>query len=476
MNKFIAKVNNTIEKYGMIEEGDTVILAVSGGPDSICLLDIFNLIQNNYNISLIVAHVHHGIREKEADVEARFVRLKSFHLGIPYYQLTASVPDIAQEKGLSIEQAGRMVRYQYFRELLVHCHAQKIVLGHHADDQVETILMRLIRGSGLKGLRGIPPRRDIFIRPLIDCTREEIEQYCNKRRLTYCTDSSNKEPMFFRNKIRYQLIPLLIREYNPSLKKNLLQLQTIINDEIDFWDEITDQYFWKVLIEKDKDYIVLDILKLRDFSTGIQRSVIRRAVRYFNLFLKDIQFNHIENIRLMILKDEGEKHFYLPGGIKIRKGYQHLAIGLKGTNTIFDIEKPFVPFETHLIIGHKTMVNELGIMFLAREHQFINTDYEKWIGKSDKNEAILDFDKINFPLKIRNRRKGDRFQPINSLFFKKLKSFFIDQKVERNKRDKVALVVDNSDQIIWIAGFQIDNRYKVTDETKKILHIKQIIV
>ncbi|HNR65760.1 MAG TPA: tRNA lysidine(34) synthetase TilS, partial [Atribacterota bacterium] len=202
MDKLIRKVLKTIEKYSMIEKGDMIILAISGGPDSTCLLDILNQIKEQFKISLMVAHVHHGIRKKEADVEARFVRLKSFHLGLPFQQKFLSVPRMAKEKGLSIEQAGRRARYEFFLELADKYQAQKIALGHHADDQIETILMRLIRGSGLRGLRGIPPKRGVFIRPLIECTREEIEAYCKRRKLTFCFDSTNKEPMYLRNKIR----------------------------------------------------------------------------------------------------------------------------------------------------------------------------------------------------------------------------------------------------------------------------------
>ncbi len=476
MDKLIIKVIKAIEKYEMIEEGDRVILAVSGGPDSTCLLDILNRIKEQFKISLIVAHVHHGIREKEADAEARFVRLKCSHLNLLFHQLSLSVPEMAKEMGLSIEQAGRVARYKFFRELAVKHQAQKIALGHHADDQIETILMRLIRGSGIRGLRGIPPKRGIFIRPLIECSRLEIEDYCKRRNLAYCFDSTNKELKYFRNKIRQQLIPLLKEEYNPAIGKNLLQLQTIVSDELDFWDEITEYYYLKTLKKEGKYYIILDNHRLRGWPAGIQRSVIRRTLRHFKKFLEDIQFNHIEAIRLLYLKEEGEKFLDLPGEIRIRKSYQDLLFGSVKYFKITKAEEASRPEEFELALDKENVIANLGLRFIVQKYDYKYLDYKNLINKDSRNKACLDYDKLNFPLKLRTRRPGDRFQPLNSTFFKKIKSYFIDEKVDRYKRDRIMLVVDNSDRIVWIAGFQIDNRFKITRKTKKILYIRQIAI
>ena len=476
MDKLIIKVIKTIEKYGMIEEGDKIILAVSGGPDSTCLLDILNKIKEQLKISLFVAHVHHGIREKEADVEARFVRLKSYHLNLPFQQLSLSVPEMAKEMGLSIEQAGRIARYKFFQELIVKHQAQKIALGHHADDQIETILMRLIRGSGLRGLRGIPAKRNYFIRPLIECSRLEIEAYCKRRRLAYCFDSTNKEPRYFRNKIRQQLIPLLKEEYNPAIGKNLLQLQAIVNDELDFWDEITEHYYLKTLKKEGKYYIILDNHILRGWPAGIQRSVIRRALRHFKKFLEDIQFNHIEAIRLLYLKDEGEKFLDLPGEIRVRKSYQDLVLGFAKHLRITKKEETCKPVEFELALDREAVIADLGLKFIVQKYDYKYLDYENLINRISRSEACLDYDKLNFPLRVRGRKPGDRFQPLNSTFFKKVKDYFIDKKVDRYERDKAMLIVDNSNRIVWIAGFQIDNRFKITRKTKTVLHIQKIAI
>lgn len=476
MNRLVKKVTETIEKYNMIEEGDKVIIAVSGGPDSICLFDILNRIKDQLKISLVIAHVHHGIREKEADLEARFVRLKSFHLNLPFEQRTVSVPEIAKAKGLSVEQAGRVERYKFFKELLNKYQAQKIALGHHADDQAETMLMRLIRGSGLRGLVGIPAKRDVFIRPIIECTRQEIEEHCRLNKISYCTDSSNREPNYLRNKIRLELIPFLNKEFHPAIVKNLLQLQTIIRDELSFWEEITEQYYRKALLKEVSEQVILNSKILRNWSPGIQRTVIRRALKHLNHYLEDIQFNHIEAVRLMCLKDEGEKYLYLPGGLRVRKNYEEIFFGPARNIPISGKDKEIEALESELTVGQETEIHNLGLKFITKLYDCNNVNFEKLSKEITKNEVYLDYHKLNLPLKIRNRKPGDKFQPLNSNFYKKVKSFFIDQKVKRHNREKIMLVVDSTNRIVWIAGYQADNRFKITKNTKKILYIEQITI
>lgn len=476
MNILVKKVIETVEKYNMIEKGDKVIIAVSGGPDSICLLDILNRIKDQLKISLVIAHVHHGIREKEADLEARFVRLKSSHLNLPFEQRTVPVPEIAKAKGLSVEQAGRVERYKFFKELLNKYQAQKIALGHHADDQAETMLMRLIRGSGLRGLAGIPAKRDVFIRPIIECTRQEIEEYCRLNKISYCSDSSNREPNYLRNKIRLELIPFLNKEFHPAIVKNLLQLQTIIRDELGFWEEITEQYYRKALLKEVSEQVILNSQILRDWSPGIQRTVIRRTLKHLNHYLEDIQFNHIEAVRLMCFKDEGEKYLHLPGGLRVRKNYEEIFFGLARNVPISGKDKKIEALEFELIVGQETEVRNLGLKFITKLYDFNNINFEKPGKESTKNEAYLDYHKLSLPLKIRNRKPGDKFQPLNSNFSKKVKSFFIDQKIDRHDREKIILVVDSANRIVWIAGYQVDNRFKITKNTKKILYIEQIAI
>ncbi len=473
MDKLILKVTKTIEEYHMIHPGDKVIVAVSGGPDSLCLLDILNHIKQRFELSIIVAHVNHGIRQRESEIEARFVRLKSFHMDLPFEQLSVSVPAIAQEKALSIEQAGRTVRHRFLKKLLNKYQGQKIALGHHADDQVETILMRVIRGSGLQGLKGIPAKRNSFIRPLIDCSRQEIEAYCQRRKIAYCVDSSNREPMYLRNKIRQQLIPMLTKEYNPSIRKHLLQLHTIVQDELSSWDEITEQQYLKTIKEKYPSGIVLDSKKLIEWPVALQRRVIRKGLSHLRDYLADIQFNHVESIRKLCLINRGEKHLDLPGKIRVRKSYQSLEIGYAKHIKKTEKDKKFNIWEYELPLCEDKDYPQIGIKIIAERYDYTQSIRRKCLDSTEKDEVYVDYDKLALPLKIRNRRPGDRFEPLNSKFFKKIKSYFIDRKIPLHKREMISLVVDDSGRIVWIVGFQIDERFKITEQTKRVLYIKK---
>lgn len=473
MDKFVKKVIKTIKKYDMIQPGDKIIVAVSGGPDSICLLDILNQIKGQLNFFLIIAHVNHGIRNKESDTEARFVRRKSSHMSLPFEQVKVSVPDIARERNCSVEQAGRTIRYHFFKELLKKHQAQKIALGHHADDQVETILMRIMRGCGLRGLRGIPARRNTFIRPLIECKRLEIRDYCHRRKIAYCLDSSNKEPQYLRNKIRHQLIPLLVEEYHPSVCYHLLQLRDIVIAELSFWEEIIEQYYLKTIKKEYSQGIILDSEQLSRWPIAVQRRVIRKALIQLRDYLAGIEFNHVESIRKLCLVNQGEKYLDLPGGIRIRKSYRNLEMGYAR-----DIKKPTdeektKKWEYPLPVGKEKEYPQLSIRMNSKLYANTSSLLRKYLHNIKKDEAFLDYHRLKLPLKIRNRRPGDRFKPLNSQYFKKIKSYFIDQKIPFHERENIRLVVDSSECIVWIVGLQIDDRFKITKQTVKVLYIEE---
>lgn len=459
----------------MIKSGDIIIVAVSGGPDSLCLLDILNSIKNKQKISIIIAHVNHGIRKRESKIEARYVRLKAHSLRLPFEQITVSIPTLARESSLSVEQIGRKVRYDFFKKLSKKYKAQKIALGHHADDQAETILMRIIRGSGVQGLRGIPAKRDKFIRPLIDCNRSEIISYCERNNITYCIDSSNKESVYLRNKIRNQLIPLLAREYNSSICKNILQLQAIVQDELSYLDKETEEHFIKIMVKRSPSDIVLDVTQLIELPVALQRRVIRKGLGYLNKYLTDIKFIHIESIRKLCFLNSGEKYINLPGNIKVRKSYKNLEIGYKENLPVPDRSQSSNKWEYILpVCEEKTYFQTGNIKMIIKKYDYSDNIKEKILHSSGKSEVYLDYDKLTLPLIVRNRRPGDRFKPLNSNYFKKLKTFLIDKKVPLHEREDIILVVDNFTNIVWIAGLQLDDRFKVTEKTKKVLYIKNV--
>jgi len=457
----------------MIQHGDKIVVAVSGGADSMCLLSILNHLKQQYSLSLYIAHINHGIRKEESKAELSFVRMISSRIKIPFESLSVSIPNIAKEKGLSIEQAGRDVRYKFFLDVLKKYQAQKVATGHHLDDQVETVLMRIIRGSGLQGLRGIPPIRNYFIRPLIECNQKEIIAYCKRNKIIYCFDSSNNELFYFRNKIRHQLIPLLEKEYNSSVRKNLSTLRAIVQDEYNFLEEITKKYYSRLLKEQNPQNIILDINQLLKLPTGLQRRIIREALNRLQNHLQNIQFKHIENIRELCLTDKGEKYLNLSQGIQIRKSYQALEFRYKKQVDKIWNNKQNNILEFKLPLCREEKYPSLGIKIKSQKYNISPAAFSECIKNKEKEQAYFDYDKLELPLKIRNRRQGDRFKPLNCNYFKKIKSYFIDLKIPLHERDNVLFVVDKLDRIVWIIGYQVDDRFKITKQSKEILNIKK---
>ncbi|OGW14579.1 MAG: tRNA lysidine(34) synthetase TilS, partial [Nitrospirae bacterium GWA2_42_11] len=220
-DNLLKKVRDTIACHNMLRYGDSVVVGVSGGPDSVCLLYILNELKEDYNLSLHIAHLHHGFRGSEADEDVRFVQSLSKSLGVPAHIDHIDVPSYIKKTKLSKQAGAREVRYRFFNRLADDIGADKIALGHTADDQAETFLMRLLKGSGLHGLTGISPVRDRIIRPLIDISSDEIKGYLSERDIRYRIDSSNLSPVYLRNKIRLELIPYLAKEYNPNIMDTL---------------------------------------------------------------------------------------------------------------------------------------------------------------------------------------------------------------------------------------------------------------
>ncbi|MDP6180938.1 MAG: tRNA lysidine(34) synthetase TilS, partial [Desulfatiglandales bacterium] len=225
----IKKVKETLSRYGMIDPGDLVIVAVSGGPDSVCLLDILHELKAELAVRLVVAHYNHGLRGGEDESETRFVRHLASAMNFPFETENASF--FIEGKTASLEERARNARYEFLERLKGKLHAQKIAMGHHLNDQAETVLMRLLRGSGPSGLAGIPPKRDdTIIRPLIELKREEIDSYVKRRELSYRVDRSNFDTRYLRNKIRLELLPLLL-EYQPQFVEHLGQLAVILRED-----------------------------------------------------------------------------------------------------------------------------------------------------------------------------------------------------------------------------------------------------
>lgn len=301
------KVLNTIKKFNLIQPGDKLVLGVSGGPDSISMLDILNEIKNEFQFEIYVAHINHMIRE-EAEDDEKYVESYCEKKGIQCYVKRIDVQQFANTYKIGTEEAGRNVRYEFFEEVLQNVGANKIAIAHNKNDKIETIIMNLLRGSGISGLKGIEPVRDNkYIRPLIECDRQEIETYCEEHQLNPRIDKTNFENDYTRNKIRNIVIPYIKEEFNPNVIETIDRLSQVATEESNYIDKQTNKIYEKLLIEKTENQLVL---KLKDFNEQdkvIKNRIILMAVKQLMGSTQRIEKIHIEDIIKLCDNNVGNK-------------------------------------------------------------------------------------------------------------------------------------------------------------------------
>jgi len=450
------KVKKIIERYNMFSPGDKVLVGVSGGPDSVCLLHILNRCRKEMALSLHIVHINHGIRKRESKREEKFVSHLAGRMGLPITVKSLDVPSYARRKKLTVEEAARDMRYSAFEQLAGKLNAKKIALGHTASDQVETVLMHLLRGSGPQGLSGIPPVRklgsSLIVRPLIEVNREEILNYLKKNKLTFCLDSSNRKTEYFRNKVRLKLLPLLRKNYNKNIDGALLRLSEILKEENACWERVVERVLGKV-VSWEAEKILIDFKKFLRYNVIVQRRVLYR------LFGGIVSLSQIEAIRSLAQKSSQGKRIYLGKRFSVRK---------EGNFLIFSSspERRFKKFNYPLRVPGKNEIEGLNLTLNTRIVDFYP------VSEKETNTAYFDVDKINFKkLLLRNRREGDRFRPFGLRGTKKLSDFFIDRKIPRRLRDRVPLLVEGED-ILWVVGIRRADKARITEDTKKILEVR----
>lgn len=459
------KVRSTIRKYAMLQPGDRVLVGVSGGPDSVALIHLLVSLRAEFNLSIHVAHLNHQFRAREAEADAQYVELLAQHLGIPYTIETFDVPGFISAKGLSPEDGARRVRYNFFDKVSGIIGATKIALGHTADDQAETILMRLIRGSGTEGLLGILPVRAKVIHPLIEVTREEVEAYLKEHNLSGKLDTSNLKPIYTRNKIRLKLLPLLTEEYNPNIKAILVRTAEILSQDDDYLKGATRKALDRVIKGRKTGMITLDLNRFRLLHKAIQRRLLREVLILAKGDVLNITVGHIDDILVLMLA-EGSARLNLPDGLIVAKEYEELSIY---TNPAQSIMRAIGPFKCQLKVPGKTKIAQLDLEVFTEVRE---RDFKAKIPKEmTTRRAYFDWEKVDFPVYLRNRRSGDRFQPLGMKGRKKIKDFFIDQKIRPSQRGSIPLLVTDQ-EILWVVGYRISELVKVTDATKRLLTVE----
>ncbi len=457
MRDTITKVKETIIRYRMLDPGDLCIVGVSGGPDSVCLLDILHELRGELEIGLVVAHFEHGLREKEDEAETRFVRRLAASMALAFETEKASL--LREGVTSSVEERARNARYAFFERLKDNLDAQKIALGHNLNDQAETVLMRLLRGSGPSGLTGIPPSREnTIIRPLIEIKREEIESYLKARDLSYVVDSSNLQTDYLRNKIRLELLPRLM-EYQPRLIEHLGQLARIMGSDNTYLEDQAEDWVVREAEQRPEGDIWIPVQSFVELPEPVRNRVTRHLLRKIGKNLRRIDYGHIESVYMLAQGRNPQGILNLPNGLTVKRVYDKLAFKAG------DADKP-AEFYYRLDGVGTYYLEEIGrsITLVEMEGDVdLNGTDQAWT-------AYLDAVKLQYPLILRTHRPGDRFVPLGMNGHKKIKNFFIDLKIPSEMRASTPILV-SQDTPVWVCGHRIDDRFKVTSKTRKILKV-----
>lgn len=450
----------------LVEPGSRILVAVSGGPDSVALLQLLYNLRNALKASLVVAHLDHNLRGDESAADALYVVELAQSLGLPFSVGGRDVEEYRQKHKMTLEEAAREVRYSYLAEIAGECGASLVATGHTQSDNVETILMHLIRGTGTLGLKGLSPlttrrsgEREIkIIRPLLDVTRGEVEAYCANRGLHTQTDSTNMSLSPFRNRVRLELLPLL-RGYNPGVDRALLRLSRIAGDELDYLEQSRDSAWAEIACVKD-GIVTLERKGFDLLHPALQRSLLRRGVSEVAGTLKDIEACHTEDIINHLGRGAGT-HLELKGGVVFAIEHKRYILAEKGKTLC-----PYPPIngKVELKIPGETMLGAWKIFVSIVQGNRIGVDEAPFT-------CYLDYEKAGSGLMMRTRKPGDSFVPLGMNSAKKLKDFLIDAKVPRSWRDRIPVIVCG-EKVAWLAGQRISEEFKVTADTRNMLRIE----
>ena len=460
--EILQKVQNYLKNHNLVKPAELVLAAVSGGPDSVVMLHILRHLAQEGGFTLHVAHLNHMFRGDEAAGDADFVRALAEEYGLPVTVEAIDVPAYNATAGLSAQAAAREVRYGFLQKVARQIGASKIALAHHADDQAETILINFLRGAGTGGLRGITPvRDDLFIRPLLTVRRAAIEAYCRKLELPFRTDSSNAKPVYYRNRVRLKLLPLLRREYNPGVVEAMLRQAEICRAEDDYLRERAAAYYASIKITLPDGGIGLSRSGLDQAPTAIQRRVLRLLWQDLTGAERDLNFTHVENLAALPGLGVGARAA-LPGGVTAVASYNSLDFyrAIKQRNVAFYQHPVQIPGVTPIpATGQVLRVTRL------------TAEEAPAPASLPPDQALLDLAQLPAQLYVRRRLPGDIFQPYGQSAPTKLKKFLINQKIPREKRDDLPLLC-TAEEIIWVAGVRPSDKWKITNTTTQILHLQ----
>lgn len=451
----IDKVRKTIKRNALFAPGDRVVVAVSGGPDSVCLLQVLRELSPELRVDLRIAHLDHGFRAGESAEEARFVEKLAHAMGIPATVGHRDVPAYCASRGLSAQAGAREIRYAFLEQAAQDGGAQRIAVGHTANDQAETLLLRLLRGAGLSGLSGMPVRRDRIVRPLIDATRPEVLSFLAERKLEFVNDSSNSKTVYTRNRVRIELLPVLER-FNPRIVETLASEAALLRDDQAALESAAGILLKDIVAQDGPGTVRIDRAGLLDLPPPIRRAALLRAIGWLAPEA-GLSFVRTEETLGFLQHARTGRRMDLPGGLTLEREYAFFIVRTVAEPVLFDRE---------LAVPGTTVVPELGmeVSVEIRKTSDKSADFENYLW-----QAAFDYAKISLPLRLRNRLPGDTLRPAGMRGGrKKVQDLFVDEKVPRRLRDGVPLLV-SGENVLWIAGIRTDEQFLTGPDTEQVL-------
>jgi tRNA(Ile)-lysidine synthase len=450
-----AKVLETIRREGLLSKGDRILVACSGGADSTCMLLVLHTLRKEWLWDLAVAHFNHRLRREAAEDE-QFSRELAGELGLPFYARAGDVADWARSRGLNLEEAGRQLRYAFLEETAAAIGADRIVTAHTMDDQAETVLMRLLRGSGRSGLTGIPPERGkTVVRPLLQVSRSEVEAYLGAQGRTYRLDRSNQDRRYLRNRIRWELLPYLSTRFDPHIVPRLGRLAEILRAEEEWIETQVESQAAGVVIAVGESW-ALDCQKLQLLPVALQRRLVRLYLTRLRGDLRHIAYKDIE----AILNLEEGREFTLEKGRILRRRGALVELRPEPLPRLFYR----LAWDGKAPLALKDLGITLSGEFLLRK------DFEH-VRQDNRRTALLDAAGLRFPLTVRSRVEGDRYRPLGAPGRSKLKEIFRAKGIAPDLRDRHPVVVSGG-RIVWVLGLPVSEESKVRGDTSRVFVIR----
>jgi len=456
----VQRTTETIRKHGLIAPGARMLVAVSGGADSVALLRLLNDLRPAWRLVLTAAHLNHCIRGRESDDDELFVRELAEQLGIRCISERVDIPAAVAAEGCSLEEAARRERYAFLGRAAAAVNAGVIATGHNRNDQAETVLQRVLTGTGLRGLRGIPPARPLatgssvsVVRPLIEADRSEILEYLNSIGQKFRTDSSNSDTAYLRNRLRHGVLPELERQAGPGVEDALIRLAETARKQYNVIETLARDLIARARLSDD--CLALDQALLAGAHPELATEAIRLALE--DAGARRLSYDHCRSLTAMPQAETGAE-LSLPGGFLLRAEYGTLRL----VRPADLLREP--PHDMTMPVPGAVVYDGISLSAGPAPRPVD-------LKCADRMIETLDADVLRPPLTVRRRRPGDRFHPLGSTGSRKLHDFFIDEKVPAFRRDHVPIVCDRAG-IVWVAGYRLDHRVRITDSTRRVVELR----